>query len=48
MDELQTLIDAIKNLTDIDEKELTDALMPTLLDNIKQQFNPQLVMQSVN
>ena len=48
MNELQTLIDAIKGLTDIDEDMLTDEAMNNILNNIDQQFSPELIQQSVN
>lgn len=48
MNELQTLIDAIKSLTDIDDNTLTDETMDRLLQGIDQQFSPELVQQSIN
>ena len=48
MNELQTLIDAIKGLTDMDEDILTDEVMNDILNNIDQQFSPELIQQSVN
>lgn len=48
MNELQALLDAIKSLTDIDDDELTDDVMKTMLDQVDQQFMPALVEQSVN
>lgn len=48
MNELQTLIDAIKGLADIEEDALTDETMKTLLAGVEQQFAPALVEQSIN
>lgn len=48
MNELQTLIDSIKELTDIDDKDLTDEMVKTILDGVEQQFSSELVQQSIN
>lgn len=48
MNELQTLIDAIKGLTDIEDDALTDEAMNSILDGLNQQFSPELVQQSIN
>ena len=48
MNELQTLIDSIKSLTEIDEASLTDEMMKTILDGVEQQFSSELVQQSIN
>lgn len=48
MNELQTLIDSIKSLTEIDDASLTDEVMKTLLDGVEQQFSSELVQQSIN
>lgn len=48
MNELETLIEAIKSLTDIDDETLTDEMMKAVTDNIDEQFTPQLVAQSIN
>lgn len=48
MDELQTLIDSIKKLVDIDEENLTDEVIKTILNNVDEQFSPQVTMQAVN
>ena len=48
MNELQTLIDSIKSLTEIDDAHLTDEVMKTILDGIEQQFSSELVQQSIN
>lgn len=48
MNELQTLIDAIKGLTDIEDDALTDEAVNNILDGLNQQFSPELVQQSIN
>lgn len=48
MNELETLLTAIKNLVDIDENDLNDDLIKTILNNLDNQFTPQLISQSVN
>lgn len=48
MNELQTLIDAIKGLTDTEDDILTDEVMSNILDGIDKQFSPELVQQSIN
>jgi len=48
MNELQVLIDSIKSLTSIDEEALNDEMLKAILDNLEQQFSPELVQQSIN
>ena len=48
MNELQTLLDAIKSLTDIDDDALTEDTMKTILEGLEAQFTPEIVLQSVN
>jgi len=48
MNELQTLVDAIKGLVDLDDEVFNDELMKTMKDNIEQQFSPEIVTQSIN
>ena len=48
MNELQILIDSIKSLTSIDEEALNDEMLKAILDNLEQQFSPELVQQSIN
>ena len=48
MNELETLLEAIKTLTDIDEALLTDEMLKTITDNLDQQFSPQLTNQAIN
>lgn len=48
MNELDTLVKAIKSLTDIDDELLTDEMLKTISDNIDGQFSPQLIQQSIN
>lgn len=48
MNELQTLIDAIKSLANMDEEFLTDEQLQLMLNGIDEQFSPELVQQSIN
>ena len=48
MEELQTLVQAIKGLIDIDDELLTEESMSIILTSIEQQFSSMLVTQSVN
>ena len=48
MNELETLIESMNSLIDIDEASLNDELVKTISNNIDEQFSPQLVSQSVN
>jgi len=48
MNELDSLLTAIKAITDIDEASLTDEVLKSIADNLDEQFSPQLVLQSVN
>lgn len=48
MNELQTLIDSIKSLTEIDDATLTDEMMAHILEGVEQQFSTELVQQSIN
>lgn len=48
MNELETFINAIKELSDIDEEVLTDDMMKTISTSLEQQFSPTLVEQSIN
>ena len=48
MNELQTFMDAIKGLIDIDEASLTDEVMKEIFDNLEKQFSPGIISQSVN
>ena len=48
MNELENLMQSIKSLTDIDDTILTDEIIKSMLENIDEQFNPQLVAQSIN
>lgn len=46
--EFKTLIDAVQGLIDIDDELLTDEAMGQILENINNQFGPQIISQSVN
>ena len=48
MNELQLLIEAVKNFTDVDEEHLTDDTVQLLLDNLEQQFSSGITEQSIN
>lgn len=48
MNELESLLNAIKGLADIDDSLLTDEMMATITAGIDQQFAPELVEQSIN
>lgn len=48
MDELNSLIEAIKGLAELDEDTLTEDAMKVILDGIDQQFAPVLIEQAVN
>ena len=48
MNELDTLIQAIKGLTNIKEEDLTDEITQSIINSVKEQFNPQIVSQSIN
>ena len=48
MNELQTYLDAVKSLTDIDEEMLTDDVLDQILNNLREQFSASLVAQSSN
>lgn len=48
MNELENLMQSIKSLTDIDDTILTDEMVKSMLENIDEQFNPQIVAQSIN
>lgn len=48
MEELNTLIEAIKNLADMNDEDLNDDMLKTLLDNIDAQFSPIIIEQSIN
>ena len=48
MNELEALVQAIKSLAEMDDNIFNDDMMKTMLDNIKQQFSPEVVNQSIN
>lgn len=48
MNELDTLVKAIKSLIDIDDEQLTDEIVENISNNIDEQFSPQLMQQSIN
>lgn len=48
MNELDTLIQSIKSLTDIKDEELTKEMLDQILKNLDDNFTPQVTTQSVN
>ena len=48
MNEINSLLEAIKSLVEIDDEALTDETLKVLLNNLDQQFSPELVQQSIN
>lgn len=48
MNELETLLEAIQNLTDIEEDKLNDDMIKEILENLDNQFTPQIVSQAIN
>ena len=48
MNEIETLINAIKGLVEVDEEALTEEMMATILEGVDQNFSPVLVEQSIN
>lgn len=48
MNELESLLNAIKGLADIDDSLLTDEMMANIIAGVDQQFAPELVEQSIN
>ena len=48
MNELQTLIEAIKSLTDVSDEDLSDEVMNTILNNIRENFSDSIINQAVN
>ena len=48
MNELESLVQSIKGLTELEDEVFNDDAMKSLLDNIEQQFSPEIVNQSVN
>ena len=48
MNELDTLVKAIKSLIDIEDESLTDEMVQKISEGIEEQFTPQLMTQSIN
>ena len=48
MNELQTLVDSIKGLTELDDEMFNDDAMTAILENVDAQFSPEVVEQSIN
>ena len=48
MNEIETLLTAIKGLVDVADDELTDEVLNAIKTNLDQNFSPTLISQSVN
>jgi len=48
MNELNSFLEAFQGLLDIPDEELNDEMMKALVENIEQNFAPELVAQSIN
>lgn len=48
MNELENLVQSIKDLVELDDDVFNDDVMKTMLENIDQQFSPEIVNQSIN
>lgn len=48
MNELNNFLEAFQGLLDIPDEELNDEMMKAVLENIEQNFAPELVTQSIN
>ena len=48
MNELDSLIQSIKSLLDLEDDSLTDEVLKNIIDNLDKQFSPQLITQSIN
>ena len=48
MNELQSLVDAIKGIADIKDEDFTEDILNAILENIDQQYSPEVINQSVN
>ena len=48
MNELQSLVDSIKGLTELDDSIFNDDAMAAILDNVDAQFSSAVVEQSIN
>lgn len=48
MNELQSLMDALKSLLDLDESALNDEALKAILNNVDEQYSPELIKQSIN
>lgn len=48
MNELNNFLEAFQGLLDIPDEELNDEMMKEILENVEQNFAPELVTQSIN
>ena len=48
MNELENLMESIKGLVELDDEIFDDEKTQVLLENVKQQFSPEIINQSIN
>ena len=48
MNELETILQSIESLVDIEDEALTDEAMTTIMENLDNNFSPTLMSQSIN
>ena len=48
MNELQTLVDSIKGLAELDDEIFNDDAMTAIMENVDEQFSPEIIKQSIN
>ena len=48
MNELQSLVDSIKGLAELDDSVFNDDAMKAILENVEAQFSPEVIEQSIN
>ena len=48
MDELQKLVDSIKGLTELEDEVFNDDAMTAIMENVDEQFSPEIIKQSIN
>ena len=45
MNELQTLVDSIKGLAELDDSVFNDDAMKAIMENVDEQFSPEIIKQ---
>lgn len=48
MNELQSLVDSIKGLVELDDDVFNDEAMKAIIENVEGQFSPEVIEQSIN